>query len=50
MQRTASYRYTTQERLNEIMAIYREHGVQINNPYVSVVEDGKQNILDPKVL
>ena len=32
------------------MAIYREHGVQIKNPHVYVVEDGKQNILDPKVL
>lgn len=43
-------RYSTEERLNEIMAIYREHGVQINNPHVYVVEDGKQNSLDPKVL
>ena len=43
-------RYTTDERLNEIMAICREHGVQINNPHVFVVEDGKQNSLDPKVL
>jgi FAD/FMN-containing dehydrogenase len=43
-------RYTTEERLNEIMAIYRAHGVQINNPHVYVVEDGKQNKLDPKVL
>ena len=43
-------RYTTEARLNEIMAIYREHGVQINNPHVFVVEDGKQNSLDPKVL
>jgi FAD/FMN-containing dehydrogenase len=43
-------RYTTEARLNEIMAIYREHGVQINNPHVYVVEDGKQNSLDPKVL
>lgn len=43
-------RYTTEQRLNEIMAIYREHGVQINNPHVYVVEDGKQNNLDPKVL
>ena len=43
-------RYTTEQRLNEIMEIYREHGVQINNPHVYVVEDGKQNSLDPKVL
>jgi FAD/FMN-containing dehydrogenase len=43
-------RFSTEERLNEIMAIYRAHGVQINNPHVYVVEDGKQNNLDPKVL
>lgn len=44
-------RYTTDERLNEIMQIYRDHGVQINNPHVYIVEDGKQNNqLDPAVL
>ena len=43
-------RYTTEERLNEIMAIYRAHGVQINNPHVYIVEDGKQNNLDPAVV
>lgn len=34
-------RYTTDERLNEIMDIYRRHGVRINNPHVCIVEDGK---------
>lgn len=44
-------RYSTEERLNEIMQIHRDHGVQINNPHVYVVEDGKQNNqLDPGVL
>lgn len=43
-------RYTTEERLNEIMQIYRDHGVQINNPHVYIVEDGKQNNLDPAVI
>lgn len=43
-------RYTTEERLNEIMQIYRDHGVQINNPHVYIVEDGKQNNLDPAVV
>ena len=44
-------RYTTEERLNEIMQIYRDHGVQINNPHVYIVEDGKQNNkLDPTVI
>lgn len=27
-------RYTTKTRLNEIMQIYRDHGMQINNPHV----------------
>ena len=43
-------RYTTEERLNQIMQIYRDHGVQINNPHVYIVEDGKQNNLDPAVV
>lgn len=43
-------RYTTEARLNEIMQIYRNHGVQINNPHVYIVEDGKQNNLDPEVV
>ena len=43
-------RYTSEDRLNEIMQIYRDHGVQINNPHVYIVEDGKQNHLDPGVL
>lgn len=43
-------RYTTEERLNQIMQIHRDHGVQINNPHVYIVEDGKQNNLDPAVV
>jgi FAD/FMN-containing dehydrogenase len=42
--------FTTEARLNEIMAIYRSLGVQINNPHVYIVEDGKQNNLDPAVV
>lgn len=34
-------RFTSEERLNEIMAIHREHGVRINNPHVNTVEDGR---------
>jgi FAD/FMN-containing dehydrogenase len=34
-------RFTTEERLNEIMAIYRAKQVRINNPHVYIVEDGK---------
>ncbi|MDM0042858.1 FAD-binding oxidoreductase [Variovorax dokdonensis] len=34
-------RFTTEERLDEIMRLHREAGVRINNPHVFVVEDGK---------
>jgi len=43
-------RYSSEARLNQIMQIYRDHGVQINNPHVYIVEDGKQNNLDPAVV
>ncbi|GAA5237045.1 FAD-binding oxidoreductase [Verticiella sediminum] len=43
-------RYTTPERLNEIMQIHRDHGVRINNPHVYVVEDGKQGKVNPEVV
>ena len=43
-------RYSTEARLNEIMQIYREHGVTINNPHVYVLEDGKQGQLNPAVI
>ena len=34
-------RFTTEERLDEIIRLHREAGVRINNPHVFVVEDGK---------
>jgi FAD/FMN-containing dehydrogenase len=34
-------KFTTEERLQEIMRIYRENGVRINDPHVFIVEDGK---------
>lgn len=44
-------KYTTDARLEAIMQICRDHGVQINNPHVYIVEDGKQRSgLDPAVL
>jgi len=44
-------RFSTEERLNEIMQIHRDHGVQINNPHVYTLEDGKAgNKLNPDVL
>ncbi|MCU0761382.1 MAG: hypothetical protein MUF07_19595, partial [Steroidobacteraceae bacterium] len=43
-------RYTTDERLNEIMQIHRDHGVYIANPHVFLVEDGKQGQVNPDVV
>lgn len=43
-------RYSTPERLDAIMQICRDQGVQIHNPHVYVVEDGKQQQLDPAVV
>jgi FAD/FMN-containing dehydrogenase len=43
-------RYSTDERLNEVMQIHREHGVYIANPHVYVVEDGKQGTINPDVV
>lgn len=34
-------RYTTAQRLTEIMEIFRANGVRINNPHVYMLEDGK---------
>jgi FAD/FMN-containing dehydrogenase len=34
-------RFTTEARLNEIIAIHRERGQRINNPHVNTVEDGR---------
>ena len=38
------------ERLDAIMQICRDPGVQIHNPHVYVVEDGKQQPEDPAVV
>jgi FAD/FMN-containing dehydrogenase len=43
-------RYTTEARLNEIMALHQEHGVYIANPHVFMVEDGKQGMINPDVV
>lgn len=43
-------RFSTEERLQRIMQIHREHGVAINDPHVYIIEDGKQAQLDPAVL
>jgi hypothetical protein len=43
-------RYRSDERLNQIMQIHREHGVYIANPHVYIVEDGKQGQVNPDVV
>ena len=36
-------RYTTEERLNEIIALHEQHGVFIANPHVFTLEDGSRH-------
>ena len=44
-------RFTTEERLDEIIRLHREHGVRINNPHVFIVEDGKAGgALPPEIV
>ncbi|MEA9391582.1 FAD-binding oxidoreductase [Acerihabitans sp. TG2] len=43
-------RYSTEERLNEIMQIFRDNQVKINNPHVFQIEEGKQGNIRPDVV
>jgi FAD/FMN-containing dehydrogenase len=44
-------RYTTDERLAELIALHRAHGVTINDPHVFTLEDGKHGgALDPAIV
>jgi FAD/FMN-containing dehydrogenase len=44
-------RFTTEERLDEIIRMHRERGVRINNPHVNTVEDGKAGgALPPEIV
>lgn len=44
-------RFTTEERLGELIALHRQLGIKINDPHVYTVEDGKHGgALDPEVL
>lgn len=44
-------RFTTEERLDEIIRMHRERGVRINNPHVFIVEDGKAGgALPPEIV
>ncbi|RJT47086.1 FAD-binding oxidoreductase [Rahnella woolbedingensis] len=43
-------RYSSEERLNEIMMTFRGNDVKINNPHVYQIEDGKQGEIKPDVV
>ena len=43
-------RYSSEERLNEIMQIFRDHDVKINNPHVFTIEEGKQGEIKAEVV
>ncbi|MDM0108134.1 FAD-binding oxidoreductase [Variovorax sp. J22R24] len=44
-------RFTSEERLDEIIRMHRERGVRINNPHVFIVEDGKAGgALPPEII
>lgn len=43
-------RYTTEERLNEIIRYHEEHGAFIANPHTYILEDGGMKTIDPKQL
>ena len=44
-------RFTTEERLDEIIRMHRERGVRVNNPHVYIVEDGKAGgALPPEII
>ncbi|MGL5921790.1 FAD-binding oxidoreductase [Chroococcidiopsis sp.] len=41
-------RYTSEERLNEIIRYHEEHGVFIANPHTYIIEDGGRKVIDPE--
>ena len=43
-------RYTTEERLNEIIRTHEEQGVFIANPHTYIIEDGGRKRMDPEQL
>jgi FAD/FMN-containing dehydrogenase len=43
-------RFSSDERLEQIMQVHRDHGVYIANPHVWRVEDGKQGQVNPDVV
>ncbi|MFN6472868.1 MAG: FAD-binding oxidoreductase [Nostoc sp. SerVER01] len=43
-------RYTTEERLNEIIRYHEEQGVSIANPHTYIIEEGGRKVIDPEQL
>lgn len=43
-------RYTTEERLNEIIRYHEEQGVNIGNPHTYIMEDGGRKVIAPEQL
>jgi FAD/FMN-containing dehydrogenase len=43
-------RYTTEERLNEIIRYHEEKGIFIANPHTYIIEDGGRKVIDPEQL
>jgi FAD/FMN-containing dehydrogenase len=43
-------RYTTEERLNEIIHHHEEQGIFIANPHTYIIEDGGRKVIDPEQL
>ncbi|PMB17394.1 FAD-binding oxidoreductase [Fischerella thermalis] len=43
-------RYTTEERLNEIIRHHEEQGIFIANPHTYIIEDGGRKVIDPEQL
>jgi FAD/FMN-containing dehydrogenase len=43
-------RYTTEERLNEIIHYHEAQGVFIANPHTYIIEDGGRKVIDPEQL
>ena len=40
-------RYTSEERLNEIIQYHRDNGVHVSNPHTYILEDGGKLSVDP---
>ena len=47
-------RFSTEERLNQIIQTFRDNGIRVNNPHTYIIEEGKvggdlpQSVIDMK--